>query len=268
MNTNFINNVQCRFCENPTFYKFCITGLNEINISYFECTKCKSLQTEYPYWIDSAYAVNISIYDTGAAQRNLNNLSAVYVISKILNVKNIIDFGGGDGLLCRLLRDVNINCFSQDAYSTPIYSQGFTDPDFLCPDLVTAFEVVEHLVNPKIDLDEIFLKNSEVVLITTETYGRNDKEWWYLCPESGQHIFFYSNECLDLISKKYKYNIYRLGSYTLFIKQKMPKLKEILIKLIFKKPILMIVLSFIVLKSKNGINNDLYKLKKNRQPKP
>ena len=70
------------------------------------------------------------------------------MIAKLYNLKNVIDIGGGDGLLCRLLRDYEINCYVKDKYSEPKYGQGFTEQNFKKTDLIISFEVLEQLVRP------------------------------------------------------------------------------------------------------------------------
>mgnify|MGYP001320862266 CR=1 FL=1 len=63
---------------------------------------------------------------------------------KFFGLKNVIDFGGGEGLLCRMLRDYGANCYVMDKYREPTYGEGFTEPDFKSPDLLLAFELLEH----------------------------------------------------------------------------------------------------------------------------
>ena len=65
----------------------------------------------------------------------------------MFNLKNVLDIGGGDGLFCRIMRDHFINCFSQDKFSKNIYAQHFEKPKFDNADLLTSFEVIEHLSN-------------------------------------------------------------------------------------------------------------------------
>jgi Methyltransferase domain len=148
----------CRLCGGSLATLFFKKVLGKYDIAYLKCAQCFSLLTERPYWLEEAYQKsNLSNADTGAAQRNITNLAATYAISKLLKAKNVIDIGGGDGLLCRLLRDYQINCYLQDKYATPTYGQGFTERDFVSPDLVVGFEVLEHYPNPLSDLEDLFL---------------------------------------------------------------------------------------------------------------
>src|ERR1700677_3533845 len=92
------NNEVCRLYEGRLIRKFGYAVLHKHEVGYFECDQCGSLQTEFPYWLDEAYGSNLSTLDTGAAQRNLQNLAAAYLISKLFAVRDTLDFGGGDGL--------------------------------------------------------------------------------------------------------------------------------------------------------------------------
>ncbi len=219
----------CRLCDGALRYCFNLMMLTKHDVKYFECTSCGSMQTEQPYWLEEAYGSHLSSLDTGAAARNLSNLSLVYFIARLFNAKNIIDFGGGDGLLCRLLRDRDLNAYSSDKYAKSTYAQGFTKPDFK-PDMTTAFEVLEHLVTPKTEIEGFFAGQPKIVLFSTETYKpKLGRDWSYFIPETGQHIFFYSNRAFELIAEKYGYEVINQRGYILFLKSnEFPKWKLIL----------------------------------------
>jgi len=193
--------------------------LSKYQVSYFECDRCDSLQTEAPYWLGEAYGSNLSRLDTGSVQRNLQNLAAAYIISKLFGVRDALDFGGGDGLLCRLLRDYGVNCFVRDKYANPTYSQGFSEPDFSEPNLVLAFEVLEHFAAPATEVADLFQSQPRVLVLSTTLYRQQPKDWWYLGAESGQHVFFYSAKSLRMIADKYGYSIVLSGGYALFVRK-------------------------------------------------
>jgi len=209
----------CRLCGAATTGCFVLPVLGKYQVEYRRCIRCGSLQTEKPYWLDEAYAHNLSHLDTGAAQRNFSNLAACYALAKLFGLKNAVDVGGGDGLLCRLLRDYGINCFVKDKYAAPNYAQGFTEPDFAVPDLVIASELLEHLANPAAELGAIFDAGPTALLVTTAIYSGQGPDWWYLAPESGQHVFFYSKTGVELIARNYGYRLLMSGGYLLFIRQ-------------------------------------------------
>jgi len=246
----------CRLCGGSLTALFSKTVLGKYAVTYFKCSGCLSLLTERPYWLDEAYQKsNLANADTGAAQRNLRNLAATYGISKLLKAKNVIDIGGGDGLLCRLLRDYQINCYLQDKYAIPTYAQGFTEHNFASPDLVLGFEVLEHYPNPIADLDNVFSYNPRAFLLSTCIYSDQNKDWWYLAPESGQHVFFYSNTAMEMIANKYQYGLVTCGDFILFFKN--PSfLKKLGAKILLRKKVVRLLKAIIVLLPTPGISID------------
>ena len=246
----------CRLCEGNTTLQFNLTLLGKYNVPFSKCSQCESLQSETPYWLDEAYAgKNLSNLDTGAAQRNIHNLAACYAICKLLKIKNVIDIGGGDGLLCRMLRDYEINCFVKDKYATPIYAQGFTEHDFLKPDMVIGFELLEHFPNPAVDLKELFRFQSNALLLSTAIYNNQNKDWWYLVPESGQHVFFYSKKSLGMIAKQYGYSLVMSGGFILLLKE-CSAFKKALATLALTKVVCRLLRALVVLLPAPGIAKD------------
>ncbi|UUQ66748.1 class I SAM-dependent methyltransferase [Pseudomonas fuscovaginae UPB0736] len=247
---------QCRLCHGPLQPLFKSTLLRKYEVDYFKCTECHSLQTEPPYWLDEAYGKNLSSLDTGAAQRNIHNWAACSFISRLFAVKNVIDMGGGDGLLCRLLRDHGLNCYVKDRYASPNYAQGFTDPDFETPDLVLGFEVMEHFANPAEDLEDIFKYKSKFVLLSTELYAGQTKEWWYLTPDSGQHIFFYSQQAIELIANKHGYSFVVSGGFILFFRNNVSSIKRIFANILLKARICRLLKPLVVMLPCPGVGAD------------
>ena len=133
----------------------------------------------------------------------------------------MLDFGGGSGLLCRLLRDIGIDAWSCDALRSGEYALKFqVDPAAIAPgtfDVVTAFEVLEHLENPHQQLDDLFKLRPNVLVISTDPYLPGyDASWWYLTPETGQHVFFYSLPALQMIAKRFGYELLSSGRWHIF----------------------------------------------------
>jgi len=255
--TNTARTTDCRLCGGIAKNIFNQTILQKYKVGYYKCDTCLSLQTEDAYWLDEAYGNSLSWLDTGAAQRNLSNLAVCFFVSKLYNLKDIIDFGGGDGLLCRFLRDYGLNCFVKDKYAAPTYAQGFTEPNFQNPHLIIAFEVLEHFPNPKRDLDNLFNLNPQVLLVSTVIYTNEDSDWWYLAPESGQHIFFYSRKALGLIANEYGYRLLTHGDYVLFIRPNLlSDAKYVLTKLALNRVIRRLLRSLVVLLPAPYTGND------------
>ncbi|MDX1568975.1 MAG: class I SAM-dependent methyltransferase [Xanthomonadales bacterium] len=198
---------------------------------------------------------NLSIMDTGAAQRNIHNMAACFALSKLFNLRNAIDIGGGDGLLCRMLRDHEINCFVKDKYAVPTYAQGFTEPDFDKPDLLICFELIEHLVNPRDDMEDLFRYDPNALLFSTEIYSQQDENWWYLAPQSGQHVFFYSGEALRQIAEKHGYSAIFSGGFILFLRQS-SALKRLVARFVLSRIVCRLVRGIIVMLPARGVWKD------------
>lgn len=247
---------RCRLCNGEVLPRFSLAVLEKHKVDYWECAECHSLQTETPYWLSDAYGTsNLASLDTGAAQRNIHNLAACYFVSILFDVRNAIDIGGGDGLLCRMLRDFGINCYVKDKYATPTYAQGFTEQDFDAPDLVTGFEILEHFPNPSRDLDDVFKYDSPVVLLSTAIYKGEHADWWYLSPESGQHVFFYSRQALDWMAGRYGYELIVSGGFILFTRNA-SLVRKVAAKLLLSRLVCRLLRAFAVVLPATGVWKD------------
>jgi len=249
----------CRLCGGTLYKLFKKKLLRKYDVSYYKCQHCNSALTENPYWLDEAYSQQNYNLDTGALQRNIGNFAGCYTLSKIFSANRIVDFGGKDGILCRFLRDHLIDCFVYDKYSRPNYSLDFELRSSTTNiDMVLAFEVFEHFTNPHADLDEIFSFESKLVVATTALYSDQGNDWWYFSPESGQHVFFYSPQAINLIAQKYRYGVTLVGGYILFYKTDIPEIQN---KIISAQSaltgwIFQAIKSYIFLLPTPGVQND------------
>ena len=55
--------------------------------------------------------------------------------------EQVLDWGGGDGLLVRLLRDAGLDAYHHDRYADNLYAAGFEGDPTKRYSMVTAFEV-------------------------------------------------------------------------------------------------------------------------------
>lgn len=210
--------LKCKVCESYA-HKFA-QGilLGKYEVDYFQCSNCGFIQTEEPYWLEEAYSDAIARTDVGLVFRN-NNLSrqAAHIIFHLFNHDaKFLDYGGGYGLFVRMMRDLGFNFYWSDKFCTNLFAKGF-ELDEAASDsyeLVTAFEVFEHFVNPSEEIENI-LKFSRNVLFSTELLPENKpkpNEWWYYAPHDGQHISIYTLQTLSVIADKYDLNLYSNGS--------------------------------------------------------
>jgi hypothetical protein len=258
----------CRLCGSPTKQRFSLTVLNKHAVGYWECAGCRSLQTDAPYWLDEAYGSNLADIDTGAAQRNLNSLAASLLVVKLFGVRNAVDFGGGDGLLCRLLRDHGVNCYVEDKYARTTYAAGFTEPDFATPELLLSFEVFEHFVQPDVDLARIFAADAKVVFASTVLYKGQGPDWDYLAADAGQHVFFYSPDAVQRIAARFGYRAFIFGSFLLFLRPALASTAKVaLLKFLLRGKALRLVRVAISALPKKGMAEDRERARRAAQRK-
>lgn len=212
--------MKCLICSHEGNEIFSGKILNKYEVCYYQCPKCGLIYTEKPYWIEEAYDSSITIYDTGIMSRNISGSIATHTILKILfNNKSItgLDWGGGYGIFVRLMRDLGYRFEWFDKYSENLVSRGF-EADMKADktyDIMTAFEVFEHLPDPLQELGNM-LSKSDTLLFSTLLYDDEYSypkldEWWYYVPEEGQHIVFYSKVTLKRIAQKFDIHYYPIN---------------------------------------------------------
>jgi hypothetical protein len=214
--------IACRLCNAAASFRFTRVLMQKYEVDYFECTQCRSLQTEKPYWLDHAYANPNSVLDVGRAQRNvLTAMLCAYILRKlgVVETEMGLDWGGAEGLFCRLMRDRGFNFFTYDKYIEPLYSEPYRieDPAAMCPIVtITAFEVLEHLPEPAQAVGEIFALHPRLLFCTTELYEGQGNDWYYLSPINGRHCFFYSSEGMQWIANRFGYRYIQFPFLHLF----------------------------------------------------
>lgn len=197
----------CRICGNPSTLFDHAKVLEKYDIQYFHCGYCGFLQTEDPYWLDEAYDQAITKSDIGLLQRN------IYFSKKTANLLQMcfdpsgkfMDYGGGYGIFVRLMRDHGYDFYLNDPMCENIFAQGFNSDQDLCYDLLTAWEVFEHLPDPIREIQNL-LKSSKTLIFSTQLIPENPlpiNDWWYYGTEHGQHVSFYAKKTLAYIAEKF-----------------------------------------------------------------
>ncbi|HOY14248.1 MAG TPA: class I SAM-dependent methyltransferase [Saprospiraceae bacterium] len=265
-----IENMNCKICNAPSKEIFTAKILSKYDAKYFQCTECKFIQTEHPYWLDEAYNSAITHLDLGLIFRNN---AFKYIVFNLINIYfdkkgKFIDYGGGYGMFVRLERDLGLDFYRQDKYCENLFAKYFDIEDLPRNtkfEILTTFEVFEHLQDPIIEIEKM-LTLSDNILFSTELQPRdienlNPSNWHYILPEIGQHIALYSIESLQYIAKKYNLNLYSSNSIHLLTKKKLSstffrlntnfKLSRALTQIIPKNTLIMRDFSFI--KEKLGV---------------
>jgi hypothetical protein len=213
--------VACRLCGEPAQHVFDHRVLSRYEVAYFECSGCGSLQTDPPYWLDEAYAIEGVHIDTGQAARILQMwLRLCLMLDRVGFDRSLpcVDYGGSSGLLARLMRDVGYDYRVYDRYDSGKYANYFRidSLDGLHPGLVSAFEVFEHLPEPRRALGDILALQPSLIVFSTQFWEGQGKDWWYLVPCCGQHVFFYTERAMAGFASRHGYDLRScLGVYVL-----------------------------------------------------
>ncbi len=205
--------MNCKICQKPTSSFANAKIRSQYQVAYFRCAHCGFIQTEDPYWLAEAYQEAINQSDTGLLQRNIlmANITGLIIRFLIKERGNFIDYGSGYGLFVRLMRDKGFSFRWFDTYCQNIFARGFEHHQGLVPyHLLTAFEVMEHLVDPLQEIPKM-LKLSPNILFSTLLLPSPvpaPQEWWYYGLEHGQHISFYTRASLEVIASHFGLYLY------------------------------------------------------------
>ena len=244
----------CKICASNCYYFDSAIVMNKYLVKYYKCDNCGIVTTEKPYWFKEAYANSINSSDTGMLSRNIYLAKIVSILIFILFNKNskYLDYAGGYGVFVRMMRDNGLDFYWDDKYTENIFSEVFCLDEKENYELVTAFELFEHLVDPNREIKEI-LNLTDNIFLTTNIIPQDIpkpsmKSWDYYGLQHGQHIIFYSLKSLEIIADNFNLNLVSNGkNIHLLTKKKISKLSfysvlllarlrlDLLIKKIFYK---------------------------------
>ena len=199
--------MNCKLCDGVTepFGELVILGRHRAQ--YRRCRACGYVAVENPCWLDEAYADRaIAALDTGIVMRNLWLADAVDALLRwrFRKVRTALDYGGGTGLFVRLMRDRGHDFRWTDPHCENLFALAFEDDGHRAYDLVTCFEVAEHLTDP-LPVFRQLIERAPVLIFSTELLPPDNPrpgEWHYYTPETGQHVGFYTAASLERLAKK------------------------------------------------------------------
>ncbi|HAL64814.1 MAG TPA: hypothetical protein DCP10_04510 [Bacteroidales bacterium] len=233
--------MKCKICKSTSSKLFKLKVLNKYSVAYYQCPNCDFIQTEKPFWLKEAYQNPINICDTGIVTRNVNLAKKTALFLKLFrnHKANFLDYAGGYGLFTRLMRDVGFDFYWNDPYTKSLFSIGFEGDSGDNYEAITAFELFEHLDNPLKEIETLITNTDTLIfstLLTDTIKSAELKRWWYLGPQHGQHISFYSKKTLSNIALKLDINLITNNkNYHIFTKKKTSqwaiRLVEVLTKL-------------------------------------
>ena len=200
----------CTICQSTARLHCQALVLDKYMVQYYQCSQCEFIFTEQPYWLDEAYATSaITRLDIGSVQHNvlMAGVTQAVITTWLDSRAKFIDYGGGYGMLVRHMRDRGFDFYRHDRYCQNLFANSFdlTDVPPFRAELITAFEVMEHLPNPVADI-ETMLSLTDTILFTTSVQPRPDvtpASWWYFHPQAGQHIALFSRASLYALARRF-----------------------------------------------------------------
>lgn len=195
----------CRACGNALAVSTRIP-VRQVPHDLYRCDRCGLYEFPTPDWLEAAYADPIADIDVGILARSLYaaRVTEAVVRAEKLGGRRHLDYGGGYGLLTRQLRDRGIDMYHHDPLAENLFAQTFegdVEGDY---GAITLVEVFEHLTDP-LELMEALARHAEVIIISTVLVPdpiENIADWWYLIPDLGQHITFYTPAALEAIAER------------------------------------------------------------------
>jgi Methyltransferase domain len=201
--------MRCRLCSAATEEQFQLNVLHRHSVTYSRCVSCGSLQTEEPYWLHESYTADVPDEDPAYLYRNLEvarNTRLMLHLFGLPRSATVLDFGGGLGIVARLLVESGWRAFVHDTFTDPPFPGLKWTGD--AADFILSSEVLEHLTDPATELDALFRLKPTFIYVRTSRYNGEGSDWYYLVPETGQHIFFYTDEAMRMIAQKYGYQVW------------------------------------------------------------
>ncbi len=201
--------MQCKICHAVAVAAFTARVLAKYDVIYYRCEDCGFMQTEEPYWLDEAYACAINEIDLGPVNRAItcHKLTEGIILSSFNRHARFIDYGAGYGIYVRLMRDRGFDYYWRDRYCENIFAKHFIAEPGVKYELLTAFEVFEHLVQPLEEIETMLEYSSNLLFSTLLVPPEAGPGWWYFGPDHGQHIAFYTVPALQMVAERFKLHL-------------------------------------------------------------
>ncbi|MCC9601109.1 class I SAM-dependent methyltransferase [Stieleria sp. JC731] len=209
--------IESRVADCLAEYIFTGRLIDKHDVQYYRCRDTGFIQTEEPYWLDEAYSDVIANADSGLLSRcySFRTIAALLVGDNFPKLNRMLDFGGGYGVFTRLMRDIGIPAFHHDPMCSNLFAHGFDTGLSGQFDLITAFEVFEHLPNPRTTVKELMSHTDTLFFSTVLQPNKQLKsieDWHYFLPGTGQHISFFNQESLRRLAAENDATLFTNGS--------------------------------------------------------
>lgn len=222
----------CPACLGGCTFFASATVLAKYEAEYLQCANCGSIYIPDPYWLDEAYTEAIAATDIGLAARaiDISQIVSLVVTTFFRDASRFLDYAGGNGLFVRLMRDRGFDFAWYDPFAVNLFARSFEGSLDATYDVVTAIEVLEHLVQPHETMTTLCALGPAIIA-TTEVLPEpapHPTDWWYYSLMTGQHVMFYSRRGLDALAARHGRSLTSGGNVHVFAERSLsPRLLRI-----------------------------------------
>ena len=199
------------------------------SVGYFKCSHCGHvfapwLITQTPQWMSKyIYNADYPKYDADyldAESGRVKNQQNALVYGYHFARKSIrhLDYGAGDGRLSNKLNTVGFRSEPYDPFSSPCLPSGKFN-------LITAFEVIEHVPDPHRFIEALsgFMDDPCLIRIgTIPNDGEDIDSWWYANPRVG-HLNLFSVRSMMTLAHKHRLSLSIVNGSDFFLWRNLPE---------------------------------------------
>jgi hypothetical protein len=202
----------CAVCGTQTVHFAVARVLKKYDAEFRRCPHCGLIVNPDPHWLGEAYGDTIYEGDEGLLRRCQIQSMVTGAVIRAEGIKSgrFLDWAGAYGTLTRMMRDKGFDYWTNDPYVTNVLAKGYDGDLSDGYDLITAFEVVEHLEDPIAALAEV-AKFTGRLLISTHLQPQDappqPDDWWYYQLDSGQHIALHTQKSLSLLAESLGFSL-------------------------------------------------------------
>ena len=217
----------CRVCGSETRLFARGKVLRRHDAFYDRCVDCGFLQVRDVTWLDEAYGEAIASIDIGTIDRMIGcSCVTKTLLHAFFDVDgSFLDYGAGYGAFVRRMRDLGYRFHWYDKNCDNLFAKRHAASLEQHDELVTAFEVLEHIEDPYPELEAI-ARSTSALLFSTELLPQRPPAldaWPYYAAETGQHISFYTERSLEVLAERLGLHFTTNGKdLHLFSKRKVP----------------------------------------------
>lgn len=194
-----------------------------VPVPYWQCNACRfAWAPDLDGWDDELFRRFIYNEDYGRVETPENAAGrAANIASRLRHwlagfppSTRLLDYGCGPGLLVETMRKSGFQAAGYDRFQP-----GFQNPPGGTFDVITCFEVLEHVNRIEESVDDIlrFLSPQGLLILGTFLVPKPfSLDWWYCAPRSG-HVSLWTFESLSAVFHRRKLNVGSDGAMFHFV---------------------------------------------------